>query len=489
MKKSKRSTAIWVAILFFLMVRAWTAFGYRPLVSDTTLYAFYGFVAHESTRVHKSPYDPYETLRRGLNQTFKLPGPRQDEVAIEYPPLALGLFVLPARLVPENLAGTGLRGNGPDDYDRWSRQYRKLYVIAEMVTVLGMLWWLRQRNLGSAWGLVVGTVGGILLASLLCDRLDLWLGLLLLAAASALVSGWRYLALALLAVAANLKLVPILVLPLFVLGALPAGRRAWRAAAEASAAFVGVGLAVFLPFRAAWGPRAWDFLAFHGERGLQIEATWSSLLLTAAQLGFPAQVVHEHGSGTLVAPGARFLAQASTLVVLATTAAVTWWYWRATTRPGPADASPPSKETTLAEREPQRFVWALLAVLALAAAGSKVFSPQYLCWFLPLFLLVDTPRSWRTAWPVIAFVVACVLTMIVFPFLWDEMEYVVSPSPLTLRLPSLRATLTNLSRNIVWIAFGVGAVLAMRRGEKPAVAPALAKIGPRGKPRKRRRGR
>jgi len=486
MKDTRISTAAWAAVVLFLVARVWIGFGYRPGASDAKLYALYGFVTNEAVRWEKSPYDIYESSRRELNQAQGDSAPRRDEVTVEYPPLALGLFWLPARLVPENPPGTGLRGNDPNDLNLWLKYYRTLYFAAEVLTVLGVGFWLRRRNLGSAWGLFVGTVGGAFLAYVLYDRLDLWLGLMLLGATSAMVTGRRYLAMALLALGVNFKLVPILLLPLFVLGALPAERRSLRVALGACAVFVGAGLAVFLPFRALWGPRAWDFLAFHGERGLQIEATWSSLLLNAAHLGYPAKVVHEHGSGTVVAPGAHFLAKASTFVVLATTALVTWLYRRATTRPGAPSATDETSGTTLAERDPTRFVWATLAVLALAMAGSKVFSPQYVCWLLPLFLLVESPRSWRAAYTSLAFIVACVLTMIVFPFLWDEMEHVVTASPLTLGEPSLRATLTNLCRNLVWIGFGVGAVLAMRRGAQP-VAATPAKT--RGKPRRRGRRR
>jgi uncharacterized membrane protein len=247
---------------------------------------------------------------------------RFDQVTIEYPPLALALMLAPLAWMPDD-AGLGVHGKTTLDVARWARSFRWLYFAADAATVIGFLLWSRRRGLGSPWGLAIGTVGGIVLANLLYDRLDLWVGMVLLGALGAQVAGRKFVALALLAVAVNLKLVPLLLLPLFLFGALPstvlveglAKWRALRAGLLAGGVFVGVALGLVLPFRLAWGPRVWDFLAHHSQRGLQIESTWSSILLVAARLGYPVQVVHAFGAGGIVGTAAGFFVTKSSMSV------------------------------------------------------------------------------------------------------------------------------------------------------------------------------
>jgi hypothetical protein len=492
-RKSKAISALVLALALFLGSRAIIAFAFRPHFSDTSRYSYYAFVINEANRVRQSPYTLYEKLMRSAQRPGSGLPARDEDVIIEYPPLALAIMLAPLPFVPDHPPGSGARGGGAQDSATWMNGFRFQYFLAEAAVMIGLAWWLRRRGLGSPWGITIGAVGGSVLAYLLYDRLDLWLGLVLLGALGALVTGRRYWALALLAVAVNLKLVPILLLPLFLLGALPAtvlieGLAKWRvlrAGLFASLAFAGTGLAVFLPFRLWWGPRVWDFLAYHGQRGLQIESTWSSFLLVAAHFGYPVQVVHTFGADGLIGPGTGFLASASSGVVLAAVLLVYWLTWRAVRRPLPdAGVSSEQVETAVAAREPQLFVWACFAALALAMAGSKVFSPQYLCWFLPAFLLVEAPREGRAAVAPLVFLLACGLTTIIFPGLWDEMVRPIAGPTLTLALPTLRASLLALVRNLVWIGFGLLAVLHMqRRGWRASVAPASR---PSRRPRRRR---
>jgi hypothetical protein len=362
-----------------------------------------------------------------------------------------------------------MRGIGKNDIADWQRGYRILYFLAHGAALTGLAWWLWRQKIGSSWGIAVGTIAGSVLAYVLYDRLDLWLGLVILGALSALITGHRYVALTLLAVAVNLKLVPIFLLPLFVVGALPGSafsdglrsRRMRRIGLRAGLVFMAAGLAVFLPFRLMWGPRVWDFLAYHSQRGFQLESTWSSVLLVAAQLGYPAQVTHIFGAEEVVGPGVAMLAKVSILVVLAVVGMAYGLLWR-TLRNRHAEDS--ASEGTLAQRNPQLFVWGAFAVLALAMAGSKVFSPQYLCWFLPSLLLVERPRDRYAVVPLVIFLLVCGLTTAVFPGLWNEavrVSGIAQGKPIFL-LPTLRVTFIILARNLVWGAFCVFAIIQLR---------------------------
>jgi hypothetical protein len=467
-ESSKRFAAVTVALALFLGSRATIALIPRHGISDTPVYSLYAFVIRKASRLGQSPYDLYERVAHSAHGEPRL---RFDQVTIEYPPLALALMLAPQAGLPDD-AGLGAHGKATLDVAKWARSFRWLYFAADAATVIGFLLWSQRRGLGSPWGLAIGTVGGIALASLLYDRLDLWVGMVLLGALGAQVAGRKYVALALLAVAVNLKLVPLLLLPLFLLGALPstvlveglAKWRALRAGLLACGVFASVALGLFLPFRLAWGPRVWDFLAYHSQRGLQIESTWSSILLVAARLGCPVQVVHAFGAGGIAGTAAGFLATASVGAVLAATFLIYWLIWHAARRSRAAAATRDNRfDLSAAESNPQAFIWASFAVLAVAIAGSKVFSPQYLCWFLPGYLLVEQPHSRRGAAAPLAFLLACGLTAVIFPGLWAELMRPTSSPNATYLLPTLRVTLLVLGRNLVWIGFCVLAVLHMQR--------------------------
>lgn len=331
----------------------------------------------------------------------------------------------------------------------------------------------------------------------LYDRLDLWLGFLLLGMLTALVTGHRSLAMIALAAAVNLKLVPVFLVPLAVLGALPAAafakgpfsRASLRAAARATGVFVASTVVLFVPFRLAWGPRVWDFLAYHGQRGFQIESLWSSLLLLAARLGYPAKVEHVFGADEVIGPGTPTLAKASVVVVLGLVAIVYALFWRSLRRGQPA-ANPGAANSrlSLAEQHPQLFVWASLAVLAAAMATAKVFSPQYLCWLLPVLVLIEPPHSAREAVPSAVFLVVCALTALIYPILWHEVfRAAIQEGRLVIFLPTLRATLLMLTRNLLWLGFCAVALAQMRAAK--VVVEALPGPGGAESRRSRRRKR
>jgi hypothetical protein len=289
----------------------------------------------------------------------------------------------------------------------------------------------------------------------------------------------------LLAVAVSLKLVPIFLLPLFLLGVLPGttfsdvllSRRTLRIGLLAGLVFAATGLAVFLPFRLMWGPRVWHFLAYHSQRGFQIESTWSSALLVAAQLGYPAQVTHIFGAEEVVDSGVAILAKLSILVVLAVVGMAYWLIWGALRNRRVEDSA---SGGTLAQQNPQIFVWGAFAMLALAMAGSKVFSPQYLCWFLPSLLLVERPRDRSAAVPLVIFLLVCGLTTAVFPGFWDEAVRVsgIAQGKIIILLPTLRVTLIILARNFVWIAFCIFAIIQLRAARPMVEAATVPDTSP-----------
>jgi len=194
------------------------------------------------------------------------------------------------------------------------------------------------------------------------------------------------------------------------------------------------------------GARAFVFLTFHSERGLQVEASagWLALLLdSTTQLG------HSFGSFTLRGELADRIARATTpltvLVVLFSVGIAARGFQRITDR----------NERVI------HFIASSLLVWLGFILCTKVGSPQYLLWLAPLAALLPlsgAPRRW-----VVLLLGCMVLTTLIYPCLYAEVmgRYLGAEprwithtwsGPSTLGLALLAAKSLLLSAAFAWLA-------------------------------------
>jgi uncharacterized membrane protein len=176
-------------------------------------------------------------------------------------------------------------------------------------------------------------------------------------------------AFAVLGLAVSAKVYPLVLVPLAVW-------LAWRRSGGRRAA-IGVGVlvlvaaAVAAPF-AAYAPHG-VYDSFHAQatRGLQIESLGASVLLVLDRLGvYRAHVVETFGvAGRNLAGGTAGTASAVLLVLEALAVATVWALY--------------ARARDLRAQLPLAFAAAVAGFLAF----TKVFSPQYLVWLLPLVLV------------------------------------------------------------------------------------------------------
>jgi len=220
-----------------------------------------------------------------------------------------------------------------------------------------------------------------------------------------------------LGLAVSAKVYPLVLLPL-------AGIYVWRRAGPrrvgwALAAFLAVALAVVVPFAAYDVHGVASSFRSQAERGLQVESLGSSLLLVADRLGlYQAHVVRTTGVAGRNLAGSLPHTVAVVTLVLEAAAVLTVWLLYARARDGRA-------------RLPLAFAAAVAGFLAF----TKVFSPQYLVWLLPLVVLSGSAlaigltavslllaQAWffhyhalfRLGWPVWLVVVRDLLVLAVF---------------------------------------------------------------------------
>ena len=214
---------------------------------------------------------------------------RGDDV--EYPPVAMYLIVGTgwlARQLPdvgENLDVLSIFQLAPEM--RMFKLVFRLEMFLAAVAIFGLLFQrLREANphegLAERRGRLLFFVAGLFfLRYLIFDRLDVLVGLVLLASLELLNAGRRQAAIGLLAVGAAYKLVPGLLLPLWLLrigleDRLTGSR--WtvlRRQLAYLALFGGIVLALLAPAYLAGGERSLLFWSYHRQRGIEVYSTWA----------------------------------------------------------------------------------------------------------------------------------------------------------------------------------------------------------------------
>ena len=309
---------------------------------------------------------------------------------IEYPPASVAAFVPPAMFTETPLGYT----------DFLARQM-SLILVATLVLVALAAWKLR-----GGWAWVAPTIafvaGACLLFPIAVTRFDPTVSLTLALAVLCAALGGRYLLLgyASLGLGAAAKLVPALAtLPLAFLGKRIGG--GLRNILFGFAIFSGIVGAFFIPAYLLGGDTFIKSFTYHADRGLQLESLYTSVLL---KLGWIRSIGFEYGAFDVSGRGVDLLSSLSlpiTGALLLVTSAVVYRDFRAG-RFGP-------------DKFPQYAAALILAFII----GSKVLSPQYMLWLLPLVPLAAGGLVGVGVSAV--FLVTCWSTTQIFPIHYSEL--------------------------------------------------------------------
>jgi hypothetical protein len=311
---------------------------------------------------------------------------------------------------------------------------------------------------------VAGTSAGGLI---LYDRQDPVVGLFALLALAAFARGWPAAAYAVLSAGCAYKLVPVLLVPLFVLAAAaarsaPATPRSFLAAVVKEAVVAGLFLAAYPALSLLLlGDRSFLYLSFHSARGLQLEAPVSWLVFLADP---GTEVGYGFGAHDLRGGLADRAAKAATVLTAAaaalTVVVVGRGFWRAATA-----ARPPGRTglvTHLAAGSLLMWVGFILF--------NKVGSPQYLLWLAPLVPLLPLRGSDR--WLAAVLLAAMVVTTLIFPGQYEQVRGVwTSADPPTWSGPTAFGLALLVAKSVTLaVAFGWLTVLVWRSRSLPPEA-------------------
>jgi len=308
------------------------------------------------------------------------------DFAVEYPPAALPVFVLPAI--------------GDGDSDTYRRRFEGLTAGFGAVLVVCVALALAALGAGLgrlAAGVVFVAAAPLLLGSVVLSRFDLWPAMLVAGALAAVVSGRVRVGSGLLGLGVAAKLWPGVLVPLVV--AYVWKTRGRREALLCLALLAGVAFACFLPFLVLAPGDVLDSIWRQARRPLQVESLGSALLLAGHHtFGLDLTMKSSSGSQNLQGGLPDAIAVVQGLVQVAVLIAL----WVSFAR-GPATRG--------------RLVrYSAAAAVAFIALG-KVLSPQFLIWLLPLVPLVRGRRGLVAS---VLLAAALVLTQLWFPYrYWD----------------------------------------------------------------------
>jgi len=349
------------------------------------------------------------------------------DFSFEYPPGVLPLFAAPPYL--RKLAGQH------GTYEVWFR----VIILVIALVCLPVIAWVLER-LGASRrrayaALVLAGALPALLGPISVSRYDYWPAFLALLAVAALVGGRPVLACALAAAGAVAKLYPLVLLPLALIELWRRGRL--RAVGEGIGAAFVVFAAGVVPFLVLAPHGLWWAVHRQFSRPVQVESLAAAFFAAAHEIaGVHLHVVKSAGSDNIVGTWPDRAGTLSGVVSVVALLAVYARYAR-----GPATR--------------ERLVTASVAVIAIFIAFTKVFSPQYLIWLMPLVPLLGGRAGVRAAG---LFAVAVGMTQIWEPYRYYDYYSTFAPW----------LTWLVIARDLIVVAIVVVLVRALARSEDDA---------------------
>lgn len=383
--------------------RVWTTHTATPL--ETARYPFIFLYRHSfdeelywnvSGEILGKPYDrAFLANARARTGTFATKAPALDagphrpyaEVPLEYPALSLPFLLLPRLLT--------------SDLESYSFVFSaSMGLCAFLAFVLIVKLFTRAYTAGRTRAYLLATALSLAHGALFVQRLDAVLALAL----AGVLYFWMRDRFALFAfvlgLASAFKLTPVLlVLPL-----LATDRHILQHARACALSFSGALVAGLLPMFIFSKSAFSDLMRYHSERGLHCESTWATLYGLLGGRSSPAIVAF--GSLNLEGPIPDLLAKVALPVTIALLTLLSHSLWKRR-----LDSS-----ILMAEDA----VRALLTACIVLWLGSKVFSPQYLGWGIPLAIPCLMSKRDRRAGGL--FVVALLLTQIYHRGFYDAVS-------------------------------------------------------------------
>jgi hypothetical protein len=336
------------------------------------------------------------------------------DVAVEYPPLAILVMLLPALpLLP--FAGIAPRPElnphplhpDPVRYAAYGISFGIVMLLLDALTLWLVLRAARRWLPGDARGVGSGLLYVALMfgSGAVLQKFDLTMGALCLVAVLALLAERDGLAWAALVGATLLKGFPILIAPLFILWRVSAGRVNW-AALRRGAVRAGIAAVVVLGPTLALGGIAplVHSVAYHTSRGVEIESVPATIMLALAWLpGLAVYTTFDFAdlSRDVHSPLAGTLDVAALIALVGLVLALYALFWY-----------------NVRKSSPQWLLGGATMALLIFMLCFRALPLHYLLGIVPLAALIRLPPPWQWRW-VAALLLCCVAGQVAITF-WHQ---------------------------------------------------------------------
>ena len=322
------------------------------------------------------------------------------DFAVEYPPLAL-LFITLPRLIASHLSSYIMVYAG----QLLVFDLIAMYFIASLCQILKINQW---KTLG------IYTLALLAIGPIIVFRFDLIPAVTTLAAVYTLIRGHHKLAWGLLAVGALIKIYPLILAPIFLIYQLSRNQR--REAVMGMTTFVITGIVLLLPAVILSPGGLWDSIAYHAQRGLQIESTYASILELLYAVGIiDLDFRFSSGSINLVSPLADIIGGFSFVVTTIGLLTIYWLFFKKVRKASGTD------DHAIATGNDAALLINYFAITILVfILTSKVFSPQYIIWILPFIPLIT--GKWRNVCCLL-FIMVGLMTFFIYPKYYAGIEH------------------------------------------------------------------
>tara|TARA_Y100000991_G_C21954731_1_gene341510 strand:+ start:166 stop:1626 length:1461 start_codon:yes stop_codon:yes gene_type:complete len=463
-------------ILFFLFLTFFVSrilyINLSPLSSgDVKTYALYSYFWQIGEKTKKSPYTIYnkyilKKIKHAKSESSKEKLSHRQH--IEYPPLAVFFTLIPGYFI-NNLSKK--KNNFSFFLKKYYLNYRLLMFFIEIIMFFIFLFLLfRLVPHKSIYAHILYFISITLTLSVVSyDRLDLVLAFFIMASlASLLLLKSVFLFFLFLAFAINFKLSPVVLLPLWVFGSLPYSkvRRLLFEKQYHSIIFQSVVQGLYIlflctlvtfPFYIKYGLDGFRFFAYHSERPVQIESFYSSLLSMLAVFGYPTSSGMSFGSVNIYSNLSQAFVDFTPIVMILVSFFTTFLIPYCAYKNKFFFQKLDNKSKSIAEVFPSQFISLAVITIMGSIISFKVFSPQYILWFIALTPLCFYRSHNSFLLGLFLCLVFSSLSTYIFPFIYKKhiVNYGLGPSFYGASVLALRNILffsffIFLIRNLLW---------------------------------------
>lgn len=394
----------------FLFISGWILF-----IISRLIILFFITPVSSDIRVYFYNYATKMIYAESRAQFFSL-------VEFEYPPL-FSTVIYTVLLITAFLKQIGLFTvtNIDELYKVFNITFRLFMFIFDIIIFILIPKFLKkiniEKNTKIFFAQLLYIFTSTLLGHLIFDRYDIMVGCIIFIALFCLFKCidenqliYSYIASFLLGISVSLKITPIFIYPVILIFCFKNEFLKNKLYALKS---IGINLFYFLlaiffgffPYFNQYGKNIFKFISYHTKRGLHSESIYASFYYLASFLRLDIPIYHEFGSWNIKAKFYTILLEISSILVIISLIIFLFYLIYQILKNKKAELS----------MDKRNLLYSITFSFFISIIFSKVFSPQYIFWFLPILVLLPFMNKEKEYLMIINIILLTIFTYLIFP--------------------------------------------------------------------------